>query len=157
MFTTEKEKIFFFNEIDSTKNILEYGSGESTLEISSRCNFLVSIEHQKKWYDKLINQIPSNCKLYLVEPNLPYIEGITCGNYDEFKNYIEKPLNESPFDIILIDGRARVACASICHKLSHSNTIIFIHDFDRKEYQEVLKYLELIDIVETMAKFKIKK
>ena len=61
------------------------------------------------------------------------------------------------FDIILIDGRARVSCSSICNKLSHDNTIIFIHDFDRPEYQEALNYLELIIQVGTMAKFKIKK
>jgi hypothetical protein len=157
MFTSEKEKKFFFDVIKSDKKILEYGSGESTLEISSQCFYLCSIEHQKNWYNKLITQIPTNCNLHLVEPNLPYIEGGDCGSYEEFKDYIEKPLNESPFDIILIDGRARVGCASICHKLSHNDTIVFIHDFQRKEYQEVLKYLDFIDIVETMAKFKIKK
>jgi hypothetical protein len=41
--------------------------------------------------------------------------------------------------------------------MTHSNTIIFIHDFNRNEYQEVLNYLELTDQVGTMAKFKLKK
>ena len=77
--------------------------------------------------------------------------------YDEFKDYIESPIEYGPFDIILIDGRARVSCSSICKLLSHENTIIFIHDFHRPEYQEALKYLELIDSVKTMSKFKLKK
>ena len=74
-----------------------------------------------------------------------------------FKDYIESPIEYGPFDIILIDGRARVSCSSICKLLSHENTIIFIHDFHRPEYQEALKYLELIDSVKTMSKFKLKK
>ena len=32
-------------------------------------------------------------------------------------------------DIILIDGRARVACASKCHLLGHKDTLVFFHDF----------------------------
>ena len=41
--------------------------------------------------------------------------------------------------------------------MAHDNTIIFIHDFHREEYQEALNYLELIGQVGTMAKFKLKK
>jgi predicted O-methyltransferase YrrM len=157
MFTTPKELIFFFAEIDKNKKVLEYGSGQSTIEIASICNSIVSIEHQEEWYDKNIPLIPNNCEIILKKPNLPYIEGGHCGTYNEFRDYIEAPLSKGPFDVILIDGRARVACASICHKLCHENTIIFVHDFHRKEYQEILKYFDMIDIVETMGKFKIKK
>jgi hypothetical protein len=57
--------------------------------------------------------------------------------------------------VIFIDGRARVGCASICKKLGHKDTIVFIHDFERPEYQEALKYLELISVVDKMAKLKI--
>ncbi len=156
MFTTEKEKEYFFKEITKKTKVLEYGSGYSTKEISKICELIISVEHQKKWYD--INNLDksSNCKLLFKEPDLPYVEGITCGSYEEFKTYIESPIEFGPYDVILIDGRARVACSSICDKLSHKDTIIFIHDFNRPEYQESLKYLELIGVEETMAKFKLK-
>lgn len=156
MFTQKNEEVFFMNHITKYSKILEYGSGVSTNEISKNCSYIISIEHQEEWYNKLKNELPPNCKLILKKPDLPYNEGGHCGTYDEFKSYIESPIEEGPFDIILIDGRARVGCASICHKMSNENTIIFIHDFHREEYQEVLQYLELIEQVGTMAKFKIK-
>jgi hypothetical protein len=157
MFTTQQESDFFISEITKTHRVLEYGSGESTIEIADKCLSILSIEHQKPWYDKLIELKPINCELVLREPNLPYKEGGHCGTYEQFKSYIEAPLNKGPFDIILIDGRARVACASIVKSITHDNTLIFIHDYDRPEYAEVLNYLELIGQVGTMGKFKIKK
>lgn len=157
MFVNKNEEDFFLMNVKNTDRVLEYGSGESTIQISKKCKSIVSIEHQKGWYDMNVNKLPSNCELILREPNLPYVEGGHCGTYDEFKSYIEAPIDKGPFDIIFIDGRARVSCASICEKISHDNTIIFIHDFHREEYQEALNYLELIDQVGTMAKFKLKK
>lgn len=156
MFTTQQESAFFLFEITKTHRVLEYGSGESTIEIADKCLSILSIEHQKQWYDKLIELKPINCELILREPNLPYKEGVHCGTYEQFKSYIEAPLDKGPFDIILIDGRARVACASIVKLITHDNTLIFIHDYNRPEYAEVLNYLELIEQVGTMGKFKIK-
>jgi len=157
MFTTQAESAFFFAEIDKNKKVLEYGSGQSTIEIAERCKEIVSIEHQEEWYNKNILTKPSNCEILLRKPTLPYSEGGHCGTYDEFKDYIEAPLSKIPYDVIFIDGRARVPCASICNKLGHKDTVVFVHDFERPEYQEVLKYLELISVVEKMAKFKIKR
>jgi len=135
MFTTTNESVFFLAEIDKTKKVLEYGSGQSTFEIADKCLNIISIEHQEDWYK----------------------EGGHCGTYEEFKSYIEAPLDKGPFDVILIDGRARVSCASVVKLMSHDNTIIFIHDFNRPEYQDALNFLELVEQVGTMAKFKLKK
>jgi hypothetical protein len=157
MFTQKNEEVFFMSHITNDSKILEYGSGISTNEIAKKCKTILSIEHQEEWYNKLKNQLLPNCEIILKKPDLPYTEGFYCGTYDEFKSYIEAPLNKGPFDIILIDGRARVSCASIAKLISHENTIIFIHDFHREEYKEALNYLELVEQVETMAKFKIKK
>lgn len=157
MFTNKAEETFFMSHINKDSIVLEYGSGESTSEIAVKCGSIVSMEHQKKWYNKNIRIVPKNCELILKKPNnLNYKEGGDCGSYDDFKDYIETPLTKAPFDIILIDGRARVACASICKQLGHKDTLVFIHDFERVEYKKALKYLELITMVGNMAKFKIK-
>jgi len=156
MFTNNNEEVFFMSHIKDDMKVLEYGSGQSTLEIAEKSKLIVSIEHQQQWYDYNINRVPKNCVLLLKQPNLPFVEGGHCGTYKQFKDYIEAPLEKAPYDVILIDGRARVACASICKKLGHKDTLVFIHDFDRVEYQKALKYLELIEIIGTMAKFKIK-
>lgn len=156
MYTTPQEKEFLFSSIKNGSKVLEYGSGESTIEISKVCQEIVSMEHNKDWYYRNVNHIPKNCQLFLVEPTLPYTDGYHCGTYEQFKDYIEFPKQFAPFDVIFIDGRARVGCSSICNSLCHDNTVVFIHDFDREQYQEALNYLDLIDMVGTMAKFKIK-
>ena len=114
----------------------------------------------KKSYD--------NCK-YLFKP--PSVGGAgeksdEENKYIDFKEYVDAPIGYGPFDIILIDGRARVACASKCHLLGHKNTIVFIHDFTtpdspyynptRDYYVKSLEYLEYIENTMTIAKFKIK-
>lgn len=156
MFTTTTEEFFFTSHLKPTQVVLEYGSGYSTNEIATKVKTLISMEHQKIWYDKNITNLEPNCVLLLKEPNLKYIEGGHCGTYEEFKDYIEAPIEYAPFDIILIDGRARVACSSICRLLGHSDTLVFVHDYERAEYHKVLKYLTLVDECENMAKFKIK-
>jgi hypothetical protein len=156
MFAQPEEETFFISHLTSDQKVLEYGAGASTNEISLRVKEIVSMEHQQDWYYTLLPKIPSNCKLFLEKPNLPYKEGGHCGTYEEFKNYIERPLEFAPYDIILIDGRARVSCSSICNRLGHKNTIVFIHDFGRLEYAECNNYLNLIETVNQMGKFSIK-
>ena len=155
MFTSEIEQSFFMNHLNSDMTVLEYGSGQSTKEIAQKVKSIVSVEHQVNWYNQLINEVPNNCKLLLKVPDTEYIEGGYCGTYEQFKSYIESPIKYGPYDLILIDGRARVSCASIVHKIAKNNTIIFVHDYHREEYKECEKYLKLIDMCETMAKFKL--
>lgn len=155
MFTSKIEEEFFLSHLNYNHNVLEYGSGSSTFDISKKCKNLVSIEHQEDWYIKLKNNLPKNCNLILQKPDLPYIEGFDDGTYDQFKSYVNAPLKYGPFDVVLIDGRARVACSSIAHRICNEQSIIFIHDYDRIEYHEALNHLKLIEVVETMAKFKL--
>jgi hypothetical protein len=161
MFVQIDESRFFLDSIKKTDRVLEYGSGESTKEIASRCKELVSVEHQKNWYDMVVTGIPENVELLLKEPNLPYIEGTyNCGTYDEFEDYITCAQSHGKFDVIFIDGRARLECAKFCKNVSHENTLVFIHDFSSRLYDhgyiEVFKYLDLVESVSDMSKFKVK-
>jgi len=155
MFTDHLEEQFFLSHINNTHRVLEYGSGESTVQLCKLAQSVVSIEHQIEWFDKINNLITSNCKLILKQPDQSYIEGTDCGSYDQFHSYIHAPIDFGPYDIILIDGRARVECAKICHLLGKPDSFIFVHDFDRKEYQEIKNILNFVEQVHTMAKFKL--
>lgn len=156
MFARIAEQNFLLFHIDENKTVLEYGSGESTIEIANICKNIVSVEHQKSWYDQLMLSIPSNCVLILKEPNAYFAESGDDGTYEQFHEYVRCPLSYGNFDIILIDGRARMACASVCNMMGHKDTLIFIHDFHREEYRGCLEFFDLIELVDTMAKFKMK-
>jgi hypothetical protein len=155
MFMTEAESGLIFSHITPDMRILEYGAGRSTKLIASKCNSITSIEHQPSWYETVLETLPENASLLLRTPDLPYREGGDDGSYEQFKSYVEAPLG-STFDIIIIDGRARVACASICHLLCKSGGFVFIHDFERSEYKAALEYLDMISLVGEMALLKVK-
>ena len=150
-----EEKIFFLSHLKPEHKVLEYGSGSSTLDISRLVAKLISVEHNIEWFTKMKRLLPSDITIIYKPPHYPLAFGDD-GNYEQFKDYVNAPIPFALFDIIFIDGRARVGCASVCKQLGHKNTIVFIHDFDRLEYQPALEYLELIEQVGTMAKFKIK-
>ena len=60
----------------------------------------------------------------------------------------------------MVDGRFRVACILkiILEFHKYSNFKVMVHDFwKRDEYHVVLKYLDIIDTVDTMGLFSIKK
>ncbi len=132
--------------------VLEYGSGASTKEVADKVGILVTIEHNRDWFDKVKENLPDNTKIYFKPPT--GLKWGTDGTYEQFKDYIESP--KGLFDVIIIDGRARVGCAKYCKNIANKNTIIFVHDYQRKEYKEIETHLQLIEVVETMAKFKLK-
>jgi len=161
---TKEEKDFFFKNLSKDKSVLEYGCGMFSLEICDRSKNVLSVEHQPHWYYKVSAQKPNNSKMALIPPTLPFEEFKDDGTYEEFEDYVDYPISKGPFDIIFIDGRARLACASKCKLMSHKDTLVFVHDFSGNElnsrgdseYKKMNDYLKLIDSCGTMAKFKIK-
>jgi len=154
MWCTDKESEFLLSHLNQKQKVLEYGSGDSTAIIDGKVGLLISIEHDPGWFDVIKGIYFMNTHVILKKPTFPVVKPKD-GTYEQFKDYIEEPLKSAPFDLIYIDGRARVGCASICSKLGHKDTLVFMHDFERPEYQPALKYLKLIKQVERMAKFTI--
>ena len=72
MFTNKREEEFFMNHLNNDQKVLEWGSGESTIQISNRVKEIISIEHQSQWFDSIMQRKPDNVYLYLGKPNLPY-------------------------------------------------------------------------------------
>ncbi len=75
-------------------------------------------------------------------------------NKEDWKEYSESIIdigleNSKKIDLILIDGRFRVACCLKCHKMINDNCLIAFDDFlDREYYHVVLDYYEIIDKVD---------
>ena len=142
--TADAETQFVHNCINLESNVLEYGSGRSTIQLSKIARSVVSVEHQKAWHDELSKELP---KLTFFGND---------GTYEEFETYIKSPLDKAPYDVIIIDGRARVECAKLCTQLAHEKSYIYVHDFEREEYQPIMDILQHIDSVGKMFRFKLK-
>ena len=45
---------------------------------------------------------------------------------------------KEPFDVYLVDGRFRIACALQALLHGHENSLVLMHDFNRKEFYVIL-------------------
>eukprot|EP01025_Chloroclados_australasicus_P011301 TRINITY_DN14897_c0_g1_i1.p1 TRINITY_DN14897_c0_g1~~TRINITY_DN14897_c0_g1_i1.p1 ORF type:complete len:226 (+),score=16.47 TRINITY_DN14897_c0_g1_i1:117-794(+) len=136
------------------KNIsmLEVGSGYSTLWYSQFVGSYVSVEHDAAWYNKvkkMIDQQTSqnrNISYNLAAVNWSWSKGE--GSEKEFGVYLDKIEELSQgrkWDVVLDDGRARVAVAQRVLKHLNSNAVVIIHDFwQRSYYHSILKLYDVI-------------
>ena len=161
-----EEQEFFLSHLKKEHTVLEWGSCSSTKEIAKRVTEVISIENNKSWYNKVKLENPDNAKLYFISANKEPSPEYDDGTFDDFKDYVLFPssLNKK-YDIIFIDGRARVECFKIAKQLLKPKGLIFIHDYKHPEKQyrrfeyEVIENDEDIINIEgefTMYKFEMK-
>jgi hypothetical protein len=152
------EKRYFEEMIKNSINYLEFGSGGSTI-LAEKCvkNKVISVESDKEWYNLLksnFNNNNSKVNLHLIdlncEPNTWGHPSKSCPDTLKIQySNIGKTIDISDIDLVLIDGRFRVACALNIHPLISTNTIVLFDDFhDRLElYGVVLNYYNVIKII----------
>lgn len=144
----EHEYKFIEKYLNKNDTLLEYGSGNSTLYFSGIVDKVISIEHDIDWINSLKKVINAydikNIELHHIAANSP--DPKPC-RYEQFKDYIHYPVNQKfKFTKALIDGRARKYCAKYIYDIIDDNVIVFIHDFNRSDYQMSLKYYDMLDI-----------
>lgn len=132
--------------------VLEWGSGGSTLFFSQFTHEYYSIEHDKKWsraVQEAIDQLEptrrSHVHLQYVPPSAPWSGD---GSYLEFSAYVDAALSlHTKFDLVIIDGRARVACAKLIatRGLLNDGAVVLLHDYQRQEYTPVLEWFDEIE------------
>lgn len=110
--------------LKGTDVALEFGSGRSTLWFARRVARLISVEHDRAWYEKVSQRLADegvtnvdyrHCESDPNEDPRPWIRDPSCRNDDEanrtdYVRTIDGFANES-LDFVLIDGVHRSACA----------------------------------------------
>ena len=132
----------------------EFGSGGST-NIASYFNVKTySVESDIKWHEKLKENgiIANYITIDLKASSVGYPGKET--NINDWKKYIQAYKKEYNANVILIDGRFRVACAlDIFSKISY-NTAVLIHDYEpRIQYHILEKFYIKIYSWDTLALF----
>ena len=131
-----------------SQDVLEWGSGGSTLFYSKFVKSWNTIEHDLAWAKQVSKKKIPNVVYHSVPVTWDTVgRWPDDGDYETFKDYVEFPksLNRQ-FDVVLVDGRARVACAYsvIRNNLLKPNGVVIIHDWERKYYKEVLKSFNIV-------------
>jgi SAM-dependent methyltransferase len=166
LFNSWDEVNFLLEALQPHHTVLEYGAGGSTIEIAKRVNWLYSIEHDKRWLDRVDQEIKlerlSNICLVHVPKNKEEAPGHD-GTLEDYRDYVEYPrkFDKVRFDVVLVDGRARVPAARVAADLLAPDGIIFIHDYKnpnpiyrRHDYEVVETFLEEIGGVYALYKFR---
>lgn len=110
-------------------SVFEYGSGNGTLWWASVAKEVISCEHDKEWFQKMSVAIPQNAKIIFAELD---IDGTYSKVILRYKN---------KFDIVVIDGRERVACAINCLPSLTDEGVLIFDDSDRDYYADAFNFL----------------
>lgn len=116
----------FYRYLDKATVYFEYGSGGSTYQANLRPNIqkIYTVESDKTWMNKLKSVIKNNTKITYIYNEMgikPHTWGYPSGRClkKSLTNYSEHIRNltveeRSKIDLVMIDGRFRVACCSKC-------------------------------------------
>jgi len=139
---SDNEIEFFKSYLDDSKVVLEYGSGNSTLEYSKLVKKYFSIENEKEWYNR-INQ-------YTSDNTFIYLESSRESNYDsELEKNAESLLSGRWFDKPTNSGY-NPSWNETSSSLSHKD------ERDGYEWHTLINYVNKpIELIDEYGKFDI--
>ena len=137
--------------------VFEYGSGGSTLFFKKLVKKIISIEHDRIWYKKMLKYLKTKNiyfnNYFLIEPKKLLIKDkekkdnsrSTLKTYSKlsFKKYVNsiEKYPQKYFDIIFIDGRARNSCVKKSLTKIRQDGIIILDNSERTIYHESILLL----------------
>lgn len=136
----------FLSSRNGSARVYEFGAGASTIWLAKRSRSVDSVEHDAPFaqsMDSMFGAYP-NITLRVVEPTAvahstkarSNRKGYTESSFDHYVSSIDQV--EGTFDLIVIDGRARVSClARSVSRLSPGGIILFDNS-NRLEYREAI-------------------
>lgn len=117
--------------IDKSWNVFEFGAGNSTLWFASRAGSVVSVEHDREWFERVSGNLArrglGNCRLRLA-------------GADEYAGSILEH-QDSSFDLVLVDGpddssgKSRLECIRMSMNKVKRNGLLVLDNSDRLEYR----------------------
>jgi len=168
---TKVERTLFGRLIKDSKYYLEFGLGGSTIYALKHSRAVIySVESSLQWIEKMrkyriIKHFEKN-RLFIhyvdIGPvgDLGYPMGNDFSLYEKYTSEIFEKINIGLIDLVLVDGRFRVAC--ILKLLLEGYKVnmglrCMIHDFwNREDYKTVLEFVDPICSKENLVVFKIK-
>jgi len=122
---------FIKERLGKQHTVFEFGSGNSTYFYAKYAGVVVSVEHDKEWYDKIEKSEakPDNSELI-------YTELVRGGDYCQMPIKLEEK-----FDIIIVDGRDRVNCCKQAVEALTETGVVVLDDSEREVYKEGVDFL----------------
>ena len=148
----------------------EYGSGGSTFEGLKKENIrkVYSVENSRSWLDDYMylfqfirkNEKDGRLEMIYVDTGGTLDWGYPIDKNQDYSRYPEAFTKKTEYqeaDVILVDGRYRVACMLQVLLHAKENAVILLHDVFRPAYQEVYQFFDVIEREDELSVFKVKK
>jgi len=120
---------FISKRLKEDMEIFEFGSGNSTFFYSDKVKTVTTIEHDKKWFEKIRDKKKGNVEIIYIP-------------LDEDGKYCRAAsVDNRKYDIIIIDAEDRVNCILNSIKALKENGVIILDDSERDEYSGGIKFL----------------
>jgi hypothetical protein len=155
------EEEMFVDVVRGVGFYFEWGSGGSTFRACKNgAGKVVSVESQKMWIDEV-----KQYEAIKSHPDITFHHiNINAGDMgrpkdntkkDNFPLYSEVIDKYENIDVVLVDGRFRLACA--CKAVINRVQSILIHDFtSRTHYHDILQYVEIVRQTGTLVEVRPK-
>ncbi|SKB66841.1 class I SAM-dependent methyltransferase [Daejeonella lutea] len=121
---------FISQRIKDSHTVFEFGSGNSTLYYAKRAKKVVSVEHDKAWYEKIAGSSPSNAEMIFCDLQ-------SNGDYSRMPSSLP-----GKFDIIIVDGRDRVNCCYNSLSALSETGVVVLDDSERLKYNDARVFFE---------------
>lgn len=141
--------------------IFEYGSGGSTIYFSSKVDQVISVEHNKEWFEAVRSYLKVN-GIHNVEirysPALPdskfaeksylnpdhFISILKEFKGMSFESYCKEidPFPNEYFDLVVVDGRARISCMKLALQKVKKNGFLLLDNADRSYYHKSISEIK---------------
>jgi Methyltransferase domain len=119
--------------------VFEFGGGGSTIWLCDRDSIVTCVEHDLSWFEQLKSAVGGRADLRLVEPDATgSIKGSTYPGqaFDSYVSSVSGEADES-FDLVIVDGRARVACVLAAKNKVRRGGMLLLDDSNREKYAAV--------------------
>lgn len=158
---TQEEILLLKSILENSKEYFEWGvGGSTTLAHNCGVGLIQGIDSSKEWIQKVTSSIDDQSRLNIVYINIGPVKRFGYPKSNLYKlfwpRYSKAIWNvaKSP-DLILIDGRFRVACAIqtvlFCVK-NKLNPKILLHDINRDEYEVIYRLMNPLDKIPSISK-----
>jgi hypothetical protein len=157
-----------WERLEASTTYVEFGSGYSTaMALASKTQRIHVVESDPEWIRRLqiredVTKGERSGRLVFQHVDIGPVRQLgapadirTWPSWRRYYSDVWAALGSTIPDVVLVDGRFRVACALAAIRFVSPDTRIVIHDFnDRPAYHEVLQYADVVTSVDTMVVLK---
>lgn len=130
---------YFENWLKPEVRVFEFGAGNSTLWLADRVASVTSVEHDASWADRIRAKAPKNSEVISAAFSG---DGFECSESDPYVRAYADRVGADGFDVVVVDGVARLTCVDMFLSSNPSNEALLILDnSDRRRYRPAISRL----------------